>query len=174
MSEPHFHYGLTPEELAKLGELALTWSHTEHLIGTCTKSVLGLTEEQADILIYPLSADRRMQLLKQHSGRVSPELQALIKELQTVMKAISIARNTAVHAIIIDNWEVPKFRLHSKDRVLTKEDILQSDALSNYATLLALHIRFKLDPAKLDGGTLKLPPLPTRPEIPKTLQQKKT
>ncbi len=63
-----------------------------------------------------------------------------------------------VHAIIVDNWIVTEFKIHSKDTILAKEDILASAALSNYATLLLLHIRFTIDPDRFGG--VEVTPLP--------------
>jgi hypothetical protein len=167
MATPHFIYhGLSRDELARLGELTLTWSNMDHSIGQAVRLILKLTDEQFVAFVGPLATDRRMQLLKKYSSNLPDELRSMIDELNLVIKPTLIARNTYVHAVVVDGWNIPKFKLMSKDRVLTKEDLLGSEPISNYAGLLALHIEIKLE-KKFDISLL--PPLPSRPYIPPAL-----
>jgi hypothetical protein len=61
MVECPFEYDLTESELAKLGTLSLTWSHTEHMIGNCLKMVLNLSDDDAILMVFPLSLEHRLQ-----------------------------------------------------------------------------------------------------------------
>ena len=53
--EPTF----TDAEYAKLGVLALRWSHIEHILGNCLKVLLRLTDEEAIVIVFPM---RRMRI----------------------------------------------------------------------------------------------------------------
>jgi hypothetical protein len=54
-----FEYSLTDDELRKLGEMLMTWSHTEHTIGNCLKALLKFDDDEAIALVFPLSLDQR-------------------------------------------------------------------------------------------------------------------
>ena len=54
-----FEYTLTDDELSKLGEMLMTWSHTEHTIGNCLKALLKFDDDEAIALVFPLSLDQR-------------------------------------------------------------------------------------------------------------------
>ncbi|MBR0993966.1 hypothetical protein JQ580_24905 [Bradyrhizobium japonicum] len=57
----NFEPALSDQEYAKLGILALRWSHIEHILGNCLKVILRLTDEEAVIVVFSLSADQRAE-----------------------------------------------------------------------------------------------------------------
>ena len=56
-----FDKELSPEDFERLGRLLLRWSHIDHMIANCLKLQLGLDEDQARLMIFPLSTELRLQ-----------------------------------------------------------------------------------------------------------------
>jgi hypothetical protein len=170
MIEPPFEYALSAQELQKLGELSLTWSHTEQLIGHCLRNLLRLSGEEAVIVVFPLPLEQRLRRVKELAdlAPMSEHMKASLEELLTIMPAIQLVRNNVAHAVLIhDTKDGVLFHLSSKDRTLTKKQIFESEELTNYACHVAMSLRFSL-PAMSESGWHK--PLPERPAIPDYLR----
>jgi hypothetical protein len=60
-----FEPDLSAEEFMKLGQLSLRWSHIEHVLGHCLKRMLRLTDDEAIIMVFPLSLDQRLTRITQ-------------------------------------------------------------------------------------------------------------
>jgi hypothetical protein len=165
-STPPIDFDLTPEEKRKLGELSLVWSHTEHVIAKSLKEILKFDDEEAISIIYPMTLDRKLKYIASLSGRVTARSRTYFQELKSVVKAITQIRNTVAHGVLVnDTKEGTLFRSPSRDRVVSKDDVLGSQEISNYALWIAIGFYHSLDPDE------SLSPLPERPEIPKSLQQ---
>jgi hypothetical protein len=83
-----------------------------------------------------------------------------------IAPAVQALRNNVSHGVLInDTKDGLLFHLRSKDRVLTKNDILESEELTNYFGNLVKYFRLGLP--DLNGG-LRIT-LPGRPAIPTAL-----
>ena len=60
-----FEADLTDEDCQKIGRLSLRWSHIDHMIAQSLKALLRLTEEQAIVVVFPLTTDRRLTLIRE-------------------------------------------------------------------------------------------------------------
>jgi hypothetical protein len=110
---------LTPEEYQKLGELSLRWSHIEHVIGQCLKTMLRLSDDEATIMVFPLTLEHKLQRMHRltQTNQYSDKTISTLKELTQIMKGIQYVRNNVVHAIVLpDNKEGHVFHLRSKER----------------------------------------------------------
>jgi hypothetical protein len=165
-----FEETLTDGDFQKIGQLSLRWSHIEHIVGNCLKTMLRLTDEEAIIAVFPLNVDQRLTKIKQ-LAELSPlavDAQAALDELMPAMKALQVVRNNVVHAVIVeDNDDGHLFHLRSKERSLTKAQVFSAEELTNYAAHAALSLRFALG---LKGERGARHPLPERPEIPEFLR----
>jgi hypothetical protein len=167
----HFEYRLSDQELQKLGELSLTWSHTEHLIGNCLKSLLRLTNEEAKEIVFPLSLEQKTQRICKLAKLqpLHPDAAVILAELEPIMRCVQYVRNNVVHAILVLNEDgTQDFHLRSKGRTHTKAQIFESEELTNYAAHLALSLRYALGmPSDPDARYAS----PARPAIPKFLHE---
>jgi hypothetical protein len=163
-----FEYHLSDQEMQKLGELSLTWSHTDHTIGNCLKAVLNFNDEEAIALIFPLGLQQRVQWLRGLKDRMNKAAQGALDEFTALLSALQAVRNLGVHGVIIaDTKDGPLFHLRSKDRTLTKADLFSCEEFTNYCARVAYGIRFALfSPIDTD----LIVSLPERPEIPKALE----
>jgi hypothetical protein len=166
-----FEKDLTPDEFQKLGQLMLRWSHTEHIIGHCLRLLLGLSEEHADIMVFPLSLEHRLQRIVSLI-----ELKPLIatadvvyRELVFAVKALQPIRNQIAHAILLPNaqGEHEQFYSRRSGRSYGKEQIIECEELFNYAAHAALLLRNELGDRDDAPG-----PLPQRPAPPAFLQSR--
>jgi hypothetical protein len=166
-STPPIEFELTPEEMRKLGELSLVWSHTEHVIAKSLKEILKFDDEEAISIIYPMPLQRKLNYITSLSSRMTVDQQTYFDELKWVVRAVTnLIRNTVAHGVLVnDTKEGTLFRSPSRDRVVSRDDILGSQEISNYALRIAIDFYHSLDPDE------SLSPLPERPEIPKSLQQ---
>jgi hypothetical protein len=161
---------LTAEEYQKLGELSLRWSHIEHVIGSCLKAMLRLSDDEATVMVFPLPLEHKLQRLNRlMKTKKHPEKAvAALAELTEIMKGIQYVRNNVIHAVVLrDNKEGHIFHLRSKERSIAKSDIFKSEELTNYAAHLTLTLRYALGIAELPGKEYASP---DRPEIPTFLQ----
>ncbi len=166
-----FEPDLTPEEFQKIGQLSLRWSHTEHIIGNCLKVMLRLSEEEAVVVVFPLSLDQRLKRMADLAqiNCLNDTAQRALDELQIIMKGIQYVRNNVVHAIVMkDDKKGHVFHLRSKSRSLTKAEIFSAEELTNYAGHVTLALRFALG-EKEEGGHVYT--LPERPEVPEFLRE---
>lgn len=160
---------LTSAEFEKVGELSLRWSHIDHIIGTCLMVMLRLSDEQAIIMVFPLSLDQRLNRLKKLSKlkRINKDAKAALDGLTQVATYIQQVRNIVIHAILADDPnEGLVFHLRSKTRSLTKQQVFEIEELTNYAAHAALALRFALE---IKGARGERHPLPDMPAIPKFL-----
>jgi hypothetical protein len=163
---PPIDFDLNPEELSKLGELFLIWSHTEHTIAKSLKTILKYNDDEAISIIYPMPLQRKLSYIAKHSRPMTDVQRTYSEELKLVVEAISKIRNAVAHgALVNDLKEGPLFRNPSKDRVVSKDDVLRTQEISNYALRIVIDFYHSLDPGE------PLAPLPERPEIPKALQE---
>lgn len=166
-----FEPNLSPEDYQRLGVLSLRWSHTEHVIGNCLKTMLRLTEQEAIVMVFPLGLEQRLGRMKDLAAisDLNAEAQVALNELLLIMKGIQFVRNNVVHAIVVDDAKDGHvFHLRSKQRALTKAQIFSAEELTNYAAHAAYSLRFALG---LKGDVGQRHPLPDRPEIPEFLRE---
>lgn len=171
LSPYRFEPDLSPEEYQKIGQLSLRWSHIEHVIGNCLKTMLRLTDEEAIVVVFPLSLDQRLQRMNRLAeiNQYTDKAIAALDELTEIMKGIQYVRNNVIHAILLeDENEGHVFHLRSKDRSLTKVEIFSSEELTNYAAHLTLTLRYALG---LKGLIIREYASPDRPEIPAFLRE---
>src|SRR5438105_2808852 len=97
----NFEPALTDAEYAKLGVLALRWSHIEHILGNCLKVILRLTDDEAVIVVFSLSADQRAEKIHQLSklSELPAPAKKAFEELRPILKGIQYVRNNVVHSI---------------------------------------------------------------------------
>ncbi|MHC2278246.1 hypothetical protein ACVME8_004857 [Bradyrhizobium diazoefficiens] len=93
----NFEPALTDAEYAKLGVLALRWSHIEHILGNCLKVILRLTDDEAVIVVFTLSADQRAEKIHQLSklSELPAPAQKAFDELRPIPKGISTSEITS-------------------------------------------------------------------------------
>ena len=87
-----FDTELSQEDFERLGRLSLRWSHIDHMIANCLKVLLGLDEDQARIIIFPLTSDlrlQRMDKLAKLKPLPSPKATKAFRELRTVMGGLA-------------------------------------------------------------------------------------
>jgi len=162
---------LTAEEFCRIGQLTLRWSHIDHIIGNSLKAALGLSDEQATIMVFPLTMEARLDRLKNLFQITPPDdaAKTALNELLPAMKGIQYVRNNVIHGNVIDDTkEGYIFHLRSKDRTLTKAEIFSIEELTNYAGHCALALRYGLGIANVRPGHVYT--LPGRPEIPEFLR----
>jgi hypothetical protein len=168
-----FEGKLTPEDYQKLGKLSLRWSHIDHLIANCLKKLLRLTDDEARLVVFPLSTDirlARMRDLQELNPLPTQAAKQAFDELDRVMKGLQAVRNNVIHAVLMyaDGTDAPIFELRSRSRGYTKAQVFETEELTNYAAHAALVLRHELgdkDPAGAPG------PLPARPQIPVFLKK---
>jgi hypothetical protein len=166
-----FEANLTDGDYQKIGLLSLRWSHIDHMIAQSLKALLRLTDEQAVVVVFPLTADRRLTLireLQELEPLPTENAKEAFNELDLMMKGIQIVRNNVVHAVILNHGKPEeRFQLRSKKREFTKSDIFDTEEVTNYAAHAALLLRHELGEIDTDYTPSALP---DRPAIPKCLQ----
>jgi hypothetical protein len=138
---------ISDQDLAKLGILALRWSHIEHVLANCLKTMLRLSDEEAVVVVFPLGLEQRINRIRELSqiNPLIPHAQAAFEELRVVMKGIQYVRNSVVHSIVVaDDEEGHVFHLRSKMRTLTKAQVFSIEEWTNYAAHLAQALRYAL------------------------------
>jgi hypothetical protein len=80
-STPPIDFVLSPEEMSKLGELSLVWSHTEHVIAKSLKEILKFDDEEAISLIYPMTLDQKLKYISRLSNRMTVGSRTYFEEL---------------------------------------------------------------------------------------------
>jgi hypothetical protein len=167
-----FEADLTDEDYQKIGLLSLRWSHIDHMIAQSLKALLRLTDEEAAVVVFPLSTDLRLTRIRELQRLKSLPTEAAKKafsELDLMMKGIGAVRNSVIHAVILNHGKPEeRFQLRSKNRDFTKSDIFETEEVTNYVAHAALLLRHELgdkDPGYTPSA------LPNRPPIPKCLQR---
>jgi len=157
-----FEPELSAQEFMKLGQLSIRWSHIEHILGMCLKRMLRLSDDEAIIVVFPLSLDQRLTRIRQlaESTPVGELAVRPLNELKLIMPAIQYVRNNVIHAFVTED----EFRLHSKQRTLTKAEVFSAEELTNYAAHVTVALRYALGfEFDTEGHSYTLP---ERPEIP--------
>jgi hypothetical protein len=160
-----FKYALTGQELQKLGELMLTWSHTEDLIANSLRVLLRLDGDEGVVIVYPLTLEMKLRRVAELTAKkpVSADTGAAVKELRTIIPAIQYLRNSVAHCILtVDEAGDPAFLLRSKERTISKSDLFASEELTNYACWVAFALRWNVEGQPMT--------LPGRPDIPDFLR----
>ncbi len=108
-----FEGKLTPEDYQKLGKLSLRWSHIDHLIANCLKKLLRLTDDEARLVVFPLSTDirlARMRDLQELNPLPTQAAKQAFDELDRVTKAqvfeTEELTNYAAHAALVLRHEL--------------------------------------------------------------------
>ena len=160
-----FEPDLSAEEFMKLGQLSIRWSHIEHVLGMCLKRLLRLSDDEAIIMVFPLSLDQRLRRMTELAESTPVDEVALgpLNELKLIMPAIQYVRNNVIHALVTEGDH--EFRLHSKQRTLTKAEVFSAEELTNYAAHVTLALRFALG-FEFDSSEHSYT-LPDRPVIPR-------
>jgi hypothetical protein len=163
-----FEYVLTDEELKKLGELSLTWSHIEHTIGNCLAELLKLDGDEGTAIVFPLGIEQRLRYLRALTGKMNDPTKKYLAEFCQLSPGLQAVRNSVAHGILVnDVAQGPLFHLRSKDRTLSKADIFACEDLTNYMAHLAICLRYAIG---FKSGARLQPTLPDRPEIPECLR----
>lgn len=166
-----FTTGLTDSELKKLGELILTWSGTEHMLGSALSHLLRVSDDEATALVYPMGLQTKLHWIYTLApNRATTERsQYLIKELKFIMEYVQTVRNTVIHGILMGGLsEDVSFHLRSKSRSIRKEDVWAAETPTDYAATIVAHLCWEL------AGVESLPalasglPLPDRPVLPES------
>ena len=127
---------LPSEDFAKIGQLAIRWSHIDQIIANCLKVVLRLSDDEATIIVFPLNAEGRLNRLCELNevNPLSDDARRILAELRPIMKGLQLVRNNVIHAFVRDDLKDGfTFHLRSKDRVLSREEVFSSEELTNYA-----------------------------------------
>jgi hypothetical protein len=158
LNPPPMEYALSAEELQKLGALMLRWSTLEAMIAQCLATVLDFDDAEADLLVFPMSLETKTKMLKElNEIKPLPEFaQKTLIELIPSAKAVQYVRNSTIHGVLLQGSA--EFHLRSKNRILKKEQIFESEELTNYACWLAFCLSMNLQ-----GGRATSP---GRPHIP--------
>lgn len=163
-----FEVRLSGEEFQKIGQFACRWAHIEHTVGNCLRVLLGMAPDDAQVMVFPLSLDARVQRINEViKKRPLPTFQAtLFSELKPLLRAQQYLRNTVLHGVVIDLFldEEPFFHLRSKGRDLTKAELFSCEDLINYTAHVAQALRLSLGEKDLPNGYTYA--LPDRPDVP--------
>jgi hypothetical protein len=138
---------ISDQDLAKLGILAMRWSHIEHVVANCLKVMLRLSDDEAIVMVFPLGIEQRLNRIQEISkiSPLIPHAQAAFDELRIVMRGVQYVRNSVVHSIVVeDDKEDHVFHLRSAGRTLTKAQIFSMEEWTNYASHLARALRYAL------------------------------
>ena len=166
-----FEAGFTSAEFETIGRLALRWAAIEHFVANCLKAMLGLSDEQAIVIVFPLGMEAKLARMNK-LAKINPlnanASKGLI-ELTKVMKALQFVRNNTIHAIVMEGDH--SFELRRDRRSLSKHEVLSTEELTNYAGRVVIFLRHALGDKDTVGGP---PAWPTRPTIPAFLQCNRT
>jgi len=165
----NFEPTLSDQEFMKIGHLSVKWSHLEHIVGNCLKVILRLNDEEARIIVFPLSLDQRITRIGELAeiGSLSELSCRHFNELRALLRGIQYVRNNVIHAIVESADGGHTFHLRSKNRTLTKEQILSVDDITNYTAHVVMALRYSLG---FNDGTSHDYALPGRPDIPEFLR----
>jgi hypothetical protein len=162
-----YEANFTAKDYETLGKLSLRWSHIDHVIANCLKRLLRLKDDEAQVVVFQLTADQRfdriLELDKLKPLQKNKAARAL-EELCLLMGGLRQVRNNVAHAVLMhDGTAYQIFESRKTLRTFTKAQILETEELTNYAAHAALVLRDELgdkDPAGAPG------PLPSRPKTP--------
>jgi hypothetical protein len=154
-------------DFAAIGRLALRWALTEHILKNCLRARLGLSLEEANVMIYPLSLETVLQKIDglQKIKPLPRKAAEIYSELNPIVRALQTVRNDAVHSVIKETDSGLVFENRAKGRTLTKEEIFSCEDLTNYASQIAIKFRYALGFKEGPKPPRKLPPRPVIPEF---------
>jgi hypothetical protein len=135
----------------------------------CLKVLKGLTDDEAIDQIFPLPASRKMDEIKGLIGsqNLSAEGDEAYRELMNVMSGVRAVRDAVTHGTIMSEGNDVMFDHRSKNRKFTRQDVLETEEMTNYAAHAAVLLRDALGDKDPDN---KPGPLPQRPPVPKCLK----
>jgi hypothetical protein len=146
----------------------LTWSHIEHLIANCLKATLGISDDEAIEKVHRKTFDERMIHLRQLQSTMNEDASIAFAAFDAAFEHLQVLRNLVAHCILIDGADDGTlFHLRSKDRTLTKSDVLASEDFTNYCAMVAMSLRYALG---IGGGRNSRRKLPSRVKMPYGLQ----
>lgn len=166
-----FESKLTPADFQKIGELSLRWSHIDHTVGNCLRVMLRIAPQEAVPMIFGLSLEQRMHRIRDLKA-INPmpaKAETAFTELDIVLKGLQAVRNNVIHAILYWRDTDTAFHLRSKLRTFTKEQVFETEELTNYAAIAVLNLRYELGHKQHYPDEIP-PPLPGRPDIPEFLR----
>ena len=153
----------------KIGQFACRWAMLEHTVSNCLRRAMEMTQDQASVMIFPLTLDTKMARLGHYMKNSEPTAYKkwLFGELVPLVKAMRFLRNTTLHGVVMDNeQDEPYFDLRSKGHKLTKAQLFRCEDLINYTAHVVHAFRYSLgekdDP---EGHTFALPDRPPIPEF---------
>jgi hypothetical protein len=158
-------------DLAAIGRLALRWALNEHILKNCLRVRLGLSLEEANTEIYPLSLETVLQRIEWLHKIKPPRKKAaeIFSELKPIIRALQVVRNDAVHSVLKETENGHIFENRAKGRSATKAEVLSCEELTRYSGTLVIAFRYALG---FKDGPKPPRKLPTRPEIPNFLKSK--
>jgi hypothetical protein len=146
----------------KLGQLTFRWAHLKRL--------LRLSDEDAIIVVFSMSVERRFQAINElvPKRRLNKTARAALEALNWVLRGPQghPKQRRAYRHVRGQKWRIP-LELRSKERRFPKKQVLASEELTNYAAHTVPAFRLELG---LKSGTPLRQPLPNRPAIPACLQ----
>lgn len=163
-----FEEWLTDADYKKLAELTLRWSHIEHVIANCLRVLLGMSMDDAEIMVFPLTLENRLQRIKKlaNTKKLNDDAKTALEALQGVMGYIQKVRNTSIHAVVIDDPDKGQmFHLRSKGQSYTKDEVFSTEEITNYAAHAAISLRYALGIKDEPGARHPLPKKPAIPEF---------
>lgn len=167
MIESPFRYetSLTDADYQKIGRILLRCSHIEHIIGNCLKALLRLSDEEAVIVVFPLTADQRLERIKKLAklADLNADAKAALAALVGTIKYVQITRNDLAHAIIDAAEGQPRFHNRAKSRTVSREDVFAVEELINYVAHAALALRHALGLKDAPEARHALPNMPGIP-----------
>jgi hypothetical protein len=169
MLEPPFRFepSLAPDDFQAIGRLAVKWSHLEFIIGNCLKALLHLTDDEAVIVVFPLSTEVRLQKIQQ-LVKVNPpneKGQEALDALIPAIAALQFVRNHVIHGVINEDAGNLIFLSKSKSNGLTKAEALSIEELMNYAAHAVYALRSALGIEGFENVSFELPERPLIPEF---------
>ena len=92
---------------------------------------------------------------------------ALLAELKPLVRAMQYLRNTTLHGVVMSFGDADKtyFQLRSKNRSVSRAELLSCEALINYAAHVTLAFRYSLGEKDYPSHTYALPHRPAVPDF---------
>ena len=114
--------GLTKDDLAILGEIAVSMSSLEHMVQAVIWWLLNLSVEKGLIVTGPLALNQKTEMLAALAKGLSAEASKTLKNIITDIDIVRPERNRKLHAVWRHNENMEKIALTlGKDRRSIKE-----------------------------------------------------
>lgn len=149
-----FNYKLSPDSMARLGHIVITFSHAAAELG---RAYSRLNPDWTEGSWARIDDQVRFLYLHVRDGN-SPEIADLVRELRWATKRTVFARNMIAHGILLyaENGDV-SFWSHDRRRELALQDVLNLEPCFNYMLWVSVFITWAL------AGITPHKPLPMRP-----------